>query len=82
MPADHLSALSFCVPDELMNLTGKTNQKYYMAIDCATLLAADYFAHSKTDAKFILGVKRIAKRQFLKYFINNFLIKKVCKFFK
>jgi len=26
-----------------------------------TLLAANYFAHGKTDAKFILGVKRIAK---------------------
>jgi len=28
----------------------------------ASLLAADYFSHSKTDAKFILAVKRIAKR--------------------
>jgi len=30
--------------------------------DAFTLLAANYFAHSKTDADFILGVKRIAKR--------------------
>jgi len=27
-----------------------------------TLLAADYFAVGKTDAKFILGMKRIAER--------------------
>ena len=32
-----------------------------------TLLAADYFARGKTDAKSIVGMKRIAKRNYLNF---------------